>query len=405
MKTASHILLTVMAIIGLSWFLPWLYDFMFPVNDRQPFVAYSPVAEKMIFTLRDGVAGDMTITDLEGNIYDKDQRDSLLPHQFFPQLMSKGSLPDSIAGREVSMPALRRSQVVFVSDPSDINRAHPGIYPILESLPPRLEFKNPSEVFRMNGSMEFIDIATNSINSSRSQRFTEALDKAGFRYPMTDCNANITTRKSYDEGYLMIDADGDVYHVKQQAGRPYVAKVPRPTPEFRASKVFIMENFDRSRLGLVIGDNGDVYLLNHEDYTLHHLPIGTIDPTRERITLMGNMFNWAFRISGDSGTRWRFIDTDSLDLLDSYDFKVSETTSEKVGKYIFPYRLVFTSATDRYVTPRIIDISKRALLFNAVLAALLSAMVIRRRSNKLPRIITVLVFGIFAFIPMAIIKD
>lgn len=31
-----------MAIIGLSWFLPWLYDFMFPVNDRQPFVAYSP---------------------------------------------------------------------------------------------------------------------------------------------------------------------------------------------------------------------------------------------------------------------------------------------------------------------------------------------------------------------------
>lgn len=396
-----------MAIIGLSWFLPWLYDFMFPVNDRQPFVAYSPVADKMIFTLRgEGSGGDMTITDLEGNVYDKDQRDSLLPHQFFPQLMSKGTMPDSIAGREVSMPALRRSQVVFLSDPAEINRACPAVYPMMESIPPRLEFRNPAEVFRMDGRMEFVDIATNTVNESRTRRFTEALAKAGFQYPMTDCNANVTTRKSYDEGYLMIDAAGDVYHVKQQAGRPYVAKVSRPRPDFRAAKAFIMENFDRSRLGLVVDTAGKMYLLSHDDYTLHHLPIGSVDPAKERITLMGNMFNWAFRINGDNETRWRFIDTDNLDLLDSYDYRLPQSTAATVRGYIFPYRLEFTSPTDSYVAPRVMGLSWMALPLNAALALLLAA-ILRRRSlkSRILSAVTILVLGIFAFIPLAIFKD
>lgn len=395
-----------MAIIGLSWFLPWLYDFLLPVNDSQPFVAYSPVAEKMIFTMREDPGSDMTITDLEGNIYDKDQRDSLLPHQFFPQLMSKGSMPDSIAGREVSMPALRRSQVVFLSNPADINRTRPAVYPMMESIPPRLEFKNPAEVFRMNGCMEFVDIATNAINTSRSQRFTEALAKAGFRYPMTDCNANVTTRKSYDEGYLMVDAEGDVYHVKQQAGRPYVAKVPKPHPDFKAAKVFIMENFDRSRLGLVIDTNGEMYLLSHEGYALNHLPIGSVDPAQERITLMGNMFNWAFRINSDTETRWRFIDTDSLNLLDSYDYRRPQSTVTEASNYIFPYRLDFTSATDSYVAPRIAGLSWLALPLNTALALLLAA-IMRHRSSKrrLLSAAAVLATGIFSFIPLAIFKD
>lgn len=78
-----------------------------------------------------------------------------------------------------------------------------------------------------------------------------------------------------------------------------MAKVSRPRPDFRAAKAFIMENFDRSRLGLVVDTAGKMYLLSHDDYTLHHLPIGSVDPAKERITLMGNMFNWAFRINGD----------------------------------------------------------------------------------------------------------
>lgn len=89
---------------------------------------------------------------------------------------------------------------------------------MMESLPERVDLEDPKEAFRISADgIEFIDIATNKVNANRSARFTKAMKARGFQFPGKEFSANVTSRKQYDEGYMMIDSEGKAFHVKQQA--------------------------------------------------------------------------------------------------------------------------------------------------------------------------------------------
>lgn len=246
MKKAYTILLVTLSVIVLSWFLPWLYSLLFPVGASDPFIAYSPISDRMIVSERTGEK-ESVIYPLdadgvreEGVVYTKEQRDSLLPQLYFTQLVAREQMPDSINGIEISIPLLKHNSWVFTSSPRDINKRFADVYLIMESMPARIDLEDPTEVFRFrDGRVEFIEMETNQINQARSKRFTEIFNDRGFTLPMKSFSANITSRKAYDEGYLMVDDNGDIFHMKMQAGRPYMSKVRKPD-SLRAAHVFIM---------------------------------------------------------------------------------------------------------------------------------------------------------------------
>lgn len=409
MKTAYKIFLTALSIAVLSWFLPWLYSLVFPVGGSDPFVAYSPISNSFIVSTTGEGDTDISEYDNENNPtgrkFTREERDSLLPQIYFTQLVAHEKLPDSINGVEVSIPVFKHSQWVFNSIPHDVNKVGAEIYLMMESMPARVDLEDPTEAFRLNGKVEFIDIATNTVNPKRSSRFTDVFRSRGFVYPVKRLSANITTRKPYDEGYLMTDSEGSLYHVKMQAGRPYMVKVQLPG-DMKAEHVFILENPDTRPLGLVTDSENNLYVLEHEGYRLKQLPVGKVNPEVNKLTVVKNLFNWVVKVSGTEGSRWTAIDSDDYSLLGSFETTYEDSTEETVAGYIFPFELSFTSTMDCFAKPRVEFLSWHFILLNFALA--IAIVVIKRRRSRREMAVasvTTLIFGIFAFIPLVLIKD
>lgn len=410
MKTAYKTAFIAVSVVVLSWFVPWLYSLVLPDGYSDPFVAYSPVSDSFIVSERTDT-DEQRIFDMDsagnssGILYSREERDSLLPHIYFNQLVARQQLPDSLGGVELTVSELKRNQWVFNSSPRDINKRKPKVFMIMESMPPRFELEDAKEVFRMDNGIEFVKMDDNSVNERRSCRFNDAFVDRGFVFPARALNANVTTRKAYDEGYLMADAEGSVYHMKMQGGRPYLAKVSSGD-SVCAEYVFILENTDRRHLGLVIDDNHGLYVLEHDGYKLVELPVGKINPRKEKLTIMKNLFNWVVKVSGREGSRWVAIDADDYHLLGEYSVSYHKSTIQIVSEYLFPFELSFTSVNDCYAFPRIESISWRAIFLNLALAVLLF-MILRGMSVRFrcTAILATAAFGIFSFIPFLLIKD
>jgi len=416
MQKLSQIILYFTAIMVLGWFLPWLYALAFPAPSGEPFCSFSPVNNKWVVSK--SIPGEQPVIMLLDNTtadgigptatsLTKNERDSLVPQLFYKELLAHDRLPDSIAGKPVSAHELRTHELMLNSSPRDIVKRRPRVWMMMESMPERVELTDADHVFRFtaDGCIEFITMATNKVNASRSARFTETMRKRGFSFPARDLSANVTSRKPYDEGYLMIDNDGKLFHIKQQAGRPYVAAISMPG-KTKASKAFLLEETDRSILGLVTDTDNNPYIIERDSYKVVPLPIGKINPRKESVLLMGNLFNLTFRISADGTSRWRAVSRDGYSLLGEYNYTAPTTASTTIARYIFPYTLSFVSKNDSLAYPRFGNFSAKALLLNALLASVL--LIVSRRRKSMPLYCGSLITlgcGIFAFIPSMIFRN
>lgn len=410
MKKGYSIFLIAAGIVFLSWFLPWLYSLIFPVGVSDPFVAWSPISDSFIVTETADGGGLIHAVDKDGNSvdsYTKDDRDSLLPQIYFNQLVARDKLPDTINGKEITIPILRHSQWAFTSLPRDINKVNSDVYLVMESMPARFELEDPKEIFRIkdNDRIEFIDIATNTVNQSKTKRFNEIFNRRGFKFPIKSASANVTTRKPYDEGYLLADDNGEIFHVKMQAGRPFMVKVSKPD-SIVASHLFIMENTETRHLGVVSDENHNLYVLEKENYALKKLPVGKVDPEKQKFSIIKNLFNWVVKINGDNGVKWVALNSDDYSLLGEYDYTYPTSRAHIAASYLFPFQLSFTSITDCFAKPRLSDFSLNAIYLNIILAIVI-VVLFKSRPRKYVIIdgVVALIFGIFAFVPLILTKE
>lgn len=397
MKLGYKILVYFFGVCALSWFLPWLYSLAFPSAASEPFLAYSPIADAFVVSDM-GDDGLSIRIDGQDHEFTKEERDSLLPQIYFTQLAAREKLPDTIAGREVSLPIFKHTQWVFTSLPMDINKAHPKWHLMMESMPKRYDLEDPTEAFSLeDGTVEFVEMAGNSVNQKRSQRFTKAFSEKGFAYPASHMSANITARKPYDDGYLMVDAEGALFHVKMRAGTPYVAKVDMPV---KAKFAFIQENVDKRVLGLVFDTDNNLYALERDGYKLKPMNI-IMNPEKNRMSVIANIFNIVVRSRDNAGVEWWAVDADTYEPLGHYRYDYPVSTAEKVSEWIFPFRLSFTDVDDSWAYPRFTDFSLKAFVLGAVLAAVAFIMGMRRRLGTSACAVTsvcTLIFGIYFFI-------
>lgn len=413
MKRLYYIIVTVLGIFILSWVLPWLTSLCFPHNQADPFVSWSPISERLIVSmpLADGqdepeIFDYIPATGVTTAHYNRDQRDSLLPEMYVNQLASKGLLPDSIRGIEMSMHNVRRNRWVFGSQPRNINRSVPGIYPLMESMPARFELQDPQVVLTMdNNGVRIIDMETNAIDSVKTRRFARMFAERGFCFPAREASANITTRKAYDNGYLIIDNNGNLFHLKMQVGRPSMARIGLPENVVPVH-AFVTESADRLLYGLVSASDGSLWAIEREGYRPVRLPAVSFDPEKQRITILKSLFSWVIKIANDKEINWVILDSQNdCSLLGEYSYTYPASRLSSVGKWIFPFTTSFTRDTDMHVYPRIADFSWHAVFLNMVLAVIVLYIMRRhRRRCRIANFAITLVFGIFAFIPVIFIK-
>ena len=339
----SKILLGITILLLLLWQLPWCYRFFTSKQQRNPFTIYSCVIGDFALT-QSGEGKGIKRTDLAGNTYTEAEFDSILPMFYYRQLMSDDRLPDSINGVAITPRIIQMESFNFRHSPEDINAPVIGLYPLLESLSGRVDLKMPDDVFRITDKgIEFIDIESNSVKAAKSQLFTEAMSKKGFVFPAKEISGNPTTRKEYDEGYVMLDVKNRLFHVKQVKGKPYVRSIEVPT-DITLKHLFITEFKNHKTLAFMADAENHFYVLNNKTYDIVKVGIPSFNPKTDGMTILGNMFDWTVRVMTEESDSYYAVDANDYSLIKQIDYKN--------GDIDLPIQLYFTSGADKFVKPR-----------------------------------------------------
>ena len=396
------IALSVTSVFLLAWVLPWLWEIATDVPTRYPFVYYSCVAET--FGIRETDNDQIVLKDAVGNIYTEAQFDSILPMLYFRQLAREGNLPDTIQDREINQNVIALNNFYFRYRPSDKNKPVIPLYTLFESMPKRIDLEMPGDKFRLTTRPEFIVPESNEVNVEKSVRFDEALQKKGFVGPPKIVAGNPATRKSYDEGYFIMDQNNTLFHLKMVNGRPYVGRIDLPS-DIKPVWITVTEYRARRFYAFLISEEGRLFTIFTGGYEVKEIPTPVFNPEQDRLMIMGNLFYWNVEVTSKRGKTVYAVDADNFALKDSISFTASR---EKQVFYdlVFPFRLNFTSVNDAYVKPRV-EFTDFTYLFSANFLLLGYFLWKRRTKRPVPfyQVVIIIFFGIYGLLSVLFLDD
>ncbi|MGL5682966.1 MAG: DUF4857 domain-containing protein [Marinifilaceae bacterium] len=393
-KAYSIMARNLLIVVGLSWALPATYSFFADAPVSRQFIIYSPIGE--LFTRVDNSTGKNRYMGPDNREFTEKEYDALHPTIFTNQLVADDRFPTHIMGREVTAREVKQNSFFMRHQARDINKTAVQLYPLLESRSKRVNLEMPGDLFRVSGrGIEFIDMESNTVNREKSELFQAVFEQKGFHFPARSVWGNPTTRKEYDEGYLIVDNEGALFHLKQVVGQPYLKPVSLPVgmvPDI----AFVTEHPSKRTLAFVIDTEGHFYRLMADAATWQRIEGWQVDPRKEGFALYGNPFVWTVVHSKGKATDYYAVNDADFTIVDKTEVAIAPTWRDKLPEWLFPYRLSFTSGLDHWVTPRIVWGGVQVLVLNALLV--LAVIVMNKRRNKgttLADILLTLTLGIY----------
>lgn len=342
MRYFSKIFLYFILLFIAVWIIPWCYAFFQTDHSYPGLTLYSPISKNFLMVRVGESDLNRMWMNIDGTVYTREESDSLLPFFFIRQLVSDGRFPDSVCGTPVTAQLASANNFTFYKSAYDTNQNSPKLYPLMESQSKRVDLEMPSDVFRItDSSIEFIDMESKEINTSKSNLFTSVMNKKGFNYPATIVNGNPTTRKEYDDGYLILDANHKLFHLKQNVGRPFVRAVETPD-SINLEQAFLTEFKSHKIIGLVCDDKGHIFVLQN-DYQLKLVDVGPYDPHSDQLVIYGNLLDWTVIIRKDDVHCIYAVNADDYSLIKNVNIEIEDNSI---------FGLHFTSSKDKYVYPR-----------------------------------------------------
>ena len=357
MRTKQSKIATIQyLIIGLGiivcvWLLPALYRLVAPNTSRTPFVVYSCLDSS--FIQFETINKQVQYTDFKGNTFTKHEADSLLPLFAFRQLVAEGRLPDSLFGVALTPKLIQQNTFHFKTSPKQLNKPAVGLYTLLESASGRVDLQLPPDVFRLTDKgIEFIDCETNTVNKAKSLSFSRELEKYGFVFPVQLIWGNGSTRKDYDNGFLLTDSHNRLFHLKMVKDAPWVRAIKTDGCAITGYKqLFTIEPANRQLVGLVVSDDNQLYAVR-ADGTMAHVGIDAYDPQAMQITIIGDLFHWTITEYTETESRYYAVDAHSFEQVAR---KIvpdpAPSLKERIMRYVLPIRLRFTSWDTQLIAP------------------------------------------------------
>jgi hypothetical protein len=346
----------------------------------------------------------------KGEYFSREQYEESLPLFYTRQLLVSGTMPDSINGVEMDMHVINATKSTFRIRPRDIDIPQPGLYPMFESQSGRASLEMPKDYFRITWRMEFIDAASNKVLEEKSRLFSKAIYDEGFKFPAKSINGLPTTRKSCDEGYLIIDDAGQLFHVKMVKGEPYVVNVEIPKG-LKFTYISCVDFRDKQFYAYLFSEDKHLYILTQDDYELVKLPLEVIDPTQYETQIFGDLFHYDIITRGDDFIKVDVIDSE-FKYVDVYNEIWPPRDERKEGKifnFLFTGQIkmaVNTSSFIRfntYLNPTI------NWIFMSLLLIGLQFLIIRKRKiqlrNQVVDFSIIAVTGIFGFLAVNIFPN
>ncbi len=406
MVRLSRIILVLVAIVAGAVVLPQLYWMAFEKPVRTPFVMYSCTDDDFMIQ-RSGEP--MVREDTRGNTYTREEYEEKLPLLYMRQLMLSGTLMDTIKGVALDAHAVNQARSFFRYTPTDRYTPDPGLWPLFESESGRANLEMPEDFFRITWRMEFSDAKTNRVNEEKSQLFSAALFHEGFQFPATKIAGLPTTRKSCDEGYLVTDAQEQLFHIKMVKGKPYVVKAELPEG-LRFEHIACVDFRDKLYYAYLIDRGGETWILTQDDYMVQKLPAGAFNPASEELKIYGDLFHYHVIFSGEGFIRVVVLDKE-FKKIDEYNetWKTARELPEgKAFSFLFPGRMNLTSENSNFVKFRFDGNPVTRWIWLSLVLVAIHFLIIRRKGKPLNHLLDLIIVGltgIFGFIAVHIFPN
>jgi hypothetical protein len=297
----------------------------------------------------------------------------------------------------------------FSYSPTDMVTPDPGDYPLIESESGRANLEMPQDFFRITWRMEFIDSKSDKILEEKSRLYSAALYKKGFEFPAVKIAGIPTTRKSCDEGYLIIDFKNQLFHLKMIKGNPYIKKIEVPDG-LKFKHIACVDFKDKLYYAYLFDTKGDIYILTQEEYELVRLPVGDFDAEANELKIFGDLFNYDVVIAGNGFIRMVVLDKQYRkvnEYRETWPVK-EEMRAGKIFGFLFPGQVSLTKENSNFIN-FYFSLSKGFMwLILSCLLIIGHFLIVRRRGNFKRHLVDfglILITGIFGFIAVNIFPN
>lgn len=341
--------------------------------------------------------------DTKGQTYTREEYEQKLPLMFEKQLITSGLMPNSIKGVELDMRIISREKSFFRLKVDEIDAPDPKLYPLFESQSGRAKIDLPDDFFRITWRIEFIEAATNRILEEKSQLFSGTLYRNGFTFPSKIIAGLPTPRKSCDEGYLIVDAKDQLFHLKMIKGKPFVRRVEIPKGlKFRYIKCVDFRNKDF--YAYLFSEKDEIYILTQDDYQLIKWPVDGIKLSKCDLKIYGDLFNYTVVAESDDQLKAIALNKE-FQVVNTYTEPVKLKKYEPEGKFfaaLFPVQVSMNSVSSKFVR-FYVSFSEgfNWLIVNLLFVLLHFVLLFRKKANFINQITDIAIVaatGIFGFI-------
>lgn len=405
-KNIYSLIIFILGTLIAGWVIPSFVKKATASRQNYPFVYYSSILQD--FAIRNFDNNEMEHIDRKGNVYTREEYDSITPLLSYRQLSLEGKMPDSILGVEMEPRMLRVKTVMWRYSPRDISRPTLDMHLMYESMSGRASLESPPDVFRVKDKIEFIDKGTNSVNEEKSQLFQQKMEEKGFAFPAQKAWGNPSPRKPYDEGYFVLDSKGELFHIKLVNKRPYVGNT-HVGKNINIAYFSLYEIPDKSIYGFIVSQEGSIYTLNAQGgYETTKFDIPPIDIHTHSVMMLGNIFYWMVNITSPEGTSYHVLDLNKklIEHDTPYFVASKEDNWDKLSRWLFPIYINFENQTTEYIVPEVIYNGGWSYLVSVLWIGLYlaSSRKGRRKNIKIINFIVIFLVGLPAYIVSLITK-
>lgn len=347
MKNIKYLILSVSVVLCL-WLVPYMIRFATGQSSNYTFVLYSGLIHDFIKV--EYINDQRCYRDTQQRGYTEEEVDSLLPFFHYRQLLADGRFPETINGKHYGVKKIQRESFMWRTMPSDVNKTPWGLYPLFESQSGRIDLKMPEDVFRFTSKgIEFIDMASNQVDTDKSQLFNKLLSYKEMNYPVRQIVGNPTNRKAYDNGYLIEDAEGKVFQLMMRKGQPLITRIHKED-SIEVQNLFVTEFNARRQIGFMVDTKHRMYqILKNGELVRMEMPC--FDPQTESMTIFANPQEWCLRIGRSDGYYYEVLEAYTLRHITDYQ-QISTQEESWMYRY-FPIKIRFVNAYNEKIYPNL----------------------------------------------------
>ncbi|MEA1051851.1 DUF4857 domain-containing protein [Lamprobacter modestohalophilus] len=257
--------LLLLTIVLLAVWWPLLKDLLFEYRYGKTDLFYSPVIERFVYKELLGEGHEFLYRDQDGNDYDRQTFETLIPFIYYKNMELWGKLPLQLAGQSFDKAQIQAARQVLELKPGELPGHAPRIqlFPLLEANPGRARLRFPEDILGPGERLTFINSDRNRIDPELTARFTEALSEAGFVWPVQATFGRVSILKAFDAGFFLLDRAGQLFQLRRVDGLPEITPVPLPEG-LQVHHLKVAENKRGEYLGLLLAEDDRLFLLGQD---------------------------------------------------------------------------------------------------------------------------------------------